>query len=157
MYGIPYPTDRIVKYDPINDIASLVGEEAEHSFFCTGDGGLGTDGCIYAARRDGRVMKINTNNGSHCVVGHSVDPGQYSNSDIILGIDGCIYWPPVKSRRIRKYDPQLIKLRSSETTLQAYNGNGMEDIWHSMGSSIVCRTMKIGFFLLIQRRNMYRP
>ena len=113
--------------------------------------------CIYTGRQDGRVMKINTNNGSHCVVGHSVDPGQYSNSDIILGIDGCIYWPPVKSRRIRKYDPQLIKLRSSETTLQAYNGNGMEDIWHSMGSSIVCRTMKIGFFLLIQRRNMYRP
>ena len=106
LYGIPNSTNRIVKYDPINDITSFIGEEAtSYGFLCNGHGALGRDGCIYAARLDGRVLKINTNNDSHCIVGHSIDRGHFDNSDAILGIDGCIYWPPLCNNYIRKYDP----------------------------------------------------
>ena len=109
VYGIPSGTKRIVKYDPINDITSYVGEEADKVFRCGGNGVLGRDGCIYAfATRDGRVLKIDTTNNSHCFVGNTIqldhdliDPW----GDAILGIDGCIYWPPVEATHIMKYDP----------------------------------------------------
>ena len=41
VYGIPFGSSRIVKYDPINGITSLVGEEAgEYYFYCIGNGAL---------------------------------------------------------------------------------------------------------------------
>ena len=107
VYGIPFNSNIIVKYDPINDLTSFVGEENDREFCCYGNGALGRDGCIYAATYDGLILKINTINNSHCFVGYSVesdhdDPGW---GDAILGIDGCIYWPPAYARRILKYDP----------------------------------------------------
>ena len=38
VYGIPNWSKRILKYDPINDITSFVGEEADEAFQCEGDG-----------------------------------------------------------------------------------------------------------------------
>ena len=54
VYGIPSRSKCIVvKYDPINEITSFVGEEPEENFGCRGDGVLGRDGCIYAVTKDG--------------------------------------------------------------------------------------------------------
>ena len=64
--GIPYYSKRIMKYDPINDITSLVGEEADEEFCYSTDGVLGRNGCIYALDKDGRLLKIDmTNNTIH--------------------------------------------------------------------------------------------
>ena len=38
VYGIPNWSKRILKYDPINGIASFVGKEADEAFQCEGDG-----------------------------------------------------------------------------------------------------------------------
>ena len=108
VYGIPECADVIPKYDPINDITSFVGEEAEMYFWCTGNGDLGRDGCIYALTQHGRVLKIDTVNNSYCFVGKSIqidNDFDYGWMDGILGIDGCIYWPPDFASRTLKYDP----------------------------------------------------
>ena len=100
VYGIPDSCSRIVKYDPINDITSFVGEEAD--FDCNGNGILARDGCTYVAVGAGRVLKIDTTNNSHCIVGNTVesDCTEYEFGytefdsewgDAILGIDGCVY------------------------------------------------------------------
>ena len=110
LYGIPWDSKRIVKYDPIN------GEWTSHHLLerkslnlSIAAGALGRDGCIYAVTLYGMVLKINTTNNSHCFVGNSVelDHDQYSRcwGDAVLGIDGCIYWPPRNARCILKYDP----------------------------------------------------
>lgn len=61
---------------------------------------------------------------SHCVVRDSIDRGHDFYSDDILGIDGCIsYWPPpLKSCRIRKYDPH-----TNHTALVGKDFFGSED------------------------------
>ena len=78
LYGIPFGSSRIVKYDPINDITSLVGEEAGEDFYCIGNGALGRDGCIiYVLTSNGRakvhVLTIDTTNNYHCFVGNSIE------------------------------------------------------------------------------------
>ena len=113
MYGIPKQSNRIVKYDPINDTTSYVGEEADRDFDCSG-GAVGRDGCIYASiTGDGRVLKIDTANNVHCFVGNSSVESNHRFKrgwgDTVLGIDGCIYWPPASARRILKYYPHTNK------------------------------------------------
>ena len=108
VYGMPDLYSRIVKYDPINDITSFVGEKSHAEFECEGNGVLGRDGCIYAAVRCGRVLKIDTTNNSHCMVGmrrFEKELEHYGWGDAILGIDGCIYFPPNNATHILKYDP----------------------------------------------------
>ena len=108
VYGVPNETDRILKYDQINDITSFIGEGADEAFSCTGDGGLGRDGHIYVLRGGCRVLKIDTTNGSYWCAENNVEPSFCFDSgwgDAILGIDGCIYWPPTSARRALKYDP----------------------------------------------------
>ena len=49
VYGIPTScTKCIIKYDPINDITSYVGEKVDKVLNCSGNGVWGRDGCIYA-------------------------------------------------------------------------------------------------------------
>ena len=114
VYGIPHRSKHILKYDPINDTTSFVGEDADGYFVCPGNGALGRDGCIYAftyGGRVGRVLRIDTTNDAHCIVGNNAEaaePGfrdEGSWGDAILGIDGCIYWPPIFASRTLKYDP----------------------------------------------------
>ena len=94
MYGIPKQIKRIVKYDPINDITSFLGEEPDGYFCCSG-GALARDGCIYAMTFTGQVLRIDTTNNVHCFVENSVflaeRYGYIGWSDAILGIDGCMY------------------------------------------------------------------
>ena len=93
VYGIPYYSKCIMKYDPINGTTSIVGEEADEFFQCKG-GALGRDGCIYTLAEDaGRVLKIDRVNNSHGFVGNSIesDHGGIGWSDAVLGIDGYIY------------------------------------------------------------------
>ena len=110
VYGIPY-SKRIVKYDPINDTTSFVGEEADKHFVCTGNGAIARDGCIYALTLDCRVLKINTTNNSYGFVrNYASTESHYNNhedgwQDAILGIDGCIYWAPFIAISTLKYDP----------------------------------------------------
>ena len=106
VYGISYVTKRIVKYDPINDIASFVGEETNEVFGCCGDGVLGRDGCIYALAENSRVLKIDATNNAHSFVGNSIESNHHHEGwgDAILGIDGCIYLPPRNADLILKYD-----------------------------------------------------
>ena len=110
VYGIPnWGSNRIPKYDPINDTTLFIREEADEDLYCS-RGTLGRDACIYAVTEDCRVLKIDTanNNNSHCFVGNSVIQSDHCGigwGDAILGIDGCIYWPPKNSTRTLKYDP----------------------------------------------------
>ena len=48
VYEVPVSADSIARYDPINDITSFDGEEAEIFIMCCVNGALGRDGCIYA-------------------------------------------------------------------------------------------------------------
>ena len=110
LYGIPHDsTKSIIKYDPINDTASFVGERSDEPFHCGGSGVLGRDGCIYVLGKNYRlrVLKIDTTNNSYCFVGNTVEADFICGGwgDPILGIDGCIYWPPQGASRILKYDP----------------------------------------------------
>jgi len=73
VYGLPQYSRRIVKYDPINDATSFVGEEADRDFNCTSGGILERDGYIYAITRDGRVLKIDTTNNDHCFGWNSIE------------------------------------------------------------------------------------
>ena len=105
VYGIPQSSNRIIKYeDAINDITSIVGEEADKAFYCCSGGAIGRDGCIYALA-NGRVLKIDTLYHDHCFVGDKLDINvNHGAGDAILGIDGCIYWPPSYTRFTVKYD-----------------------------------------------------
>ena len=119
VYGIPFACElMIIKYDPINDKTSFLGEVDDVcSVDCTHDGALGRDGCIYALAREqcvvtgGQVLKIDTTNNSHCFVGNSVESNRGDEADVIdwgdaiSGTDGCIYWPPVNATHILKHDP----------------------------------------------------
>ena len=101
VYGLPYSSRRILKYDPMNEITLFVGEEADSNFNCHGNGVLARDGCIYALANN-QVLKIDTVKNSHCVAGmHDAD----MPVDAMLGIDGCIYWPPCDNGYTLKYDP----------------------------------------------------
>ena len=95
---VPANLNLIIKYDPINDTTSIVGEKTDEWFYCA----MGRDGCIYVLANNCRVLKIDAANNSHGYVGNSI---QFAGGDAILGIDGCIYWPPKNDRRILKYDP----------------------------------------------------
>ena len=69
---------RIVKYDPLNGITSLVGEEAGEDFYCIRNGALGKDGCIiYVLTSNGRanvhVLTIDITKNSQFFVGNSID------------------------------------------------------------------------------------
>ena len=88
-----------MKYDPINDITSFVGEEADRHFYCNENGALGRDGYIYTLSEGNRVLKIDTVNNSHCVVG-DWNPFCTCWGDAILRIDGCIYWPPCNAGHV---------------------------------------------------------
>jgi len=109
VYGIPLYSKRIIKYDPINDVTSFVGELADQDFYCTMNGVLGRDGCIYAHAGGGRVLKIDTTKNSYCFVGNRVQSKDNFNDwgDAILGIDGCIYWPPNHASRTLRYNPHI--------------------------------------------------
>ena len=110
VYDMPewFATDLIIKYDPITDATSFVGQEGSKLFEC-GGGALGRDGCIYAITDDGEVLKIDTTKNSHCFVGNSIESDYDQHyqgwGDASLGIDGCIYWPPYYARHMLKYDP----------------------------------------------------
>ena len=126
-FNTSHNSERILKYDPINDITSFVGEKADEEFRCS-RGDLGRDGCIYGITGDGRVLKIDTTNNCHCFVGNiESDHGQYgqSRTDAILGIDGCVYWPPYYDRRILKYDPH-----TNNTTLVGDDFGNTGYKWH---------------------------
>ena len=115
VYGLPFGADHILKYNPINGSTSYVGKGGHQDFDCRGNGVVGRDGCIYAAVRDGRMLKIDTTNNTFCTFGKKVDwqcfavtgwrDGFTGWGDGILGIDGCIYWPPSNAAEILKYDP----------------------------------------------------
>ena len=110
VYGIPCYSKRVIKYDPINDITSFVGEEDDEYFMCGGNGVLGRDECIYALAGGDQALKMDTTNNSHCFVGNTVESDHADSNgrgDGILGIDGCIYWPPANAAQILKYDPHL--------------------------------------------------
>ena len=116
VYEIPFTSKRILKYDPINDIASHVGEEFDKYFHCNNAGALGRDGCIYALTKDGRVLKIDTTSNVHYFVGNITDSDHYGQANgwgnAILGIDGCIHWLPLNDTHTLKYDPH-----SNQTSL----------------------------------------
>lgn len=95
----------IIKYDPINDTMSSVGEKADGDFECS-RGALGRDRCIYVITWDCRILKINTVNDVHCFVGNSIESNHRDRGwgDAIVGIDGCIYWHPNNTHRLLKYN-----------------------------------------------------
>ena len=92
VYGIPFGPGRIVKYDPINNTTSFVGEKVK---LCTTRGcAVGRDGCIYkidietnSSLHRLHVLKIDTTNNVQCFVGNGIDFNNSPWEDPILGID----------------------------------------------------------------------
>ena len=88
----------ILKYDPINDVNSFVGEVADKSFNCPANGALGRDGCIYAFVAKGEVLKIDTRNNYHCYVGkyipHHVKISSWGNV-VMVASTGLLLMPDI--------------------------------------------------------------
>ena len=117
VYGIPYYTTRIAKYNPADDpnTTSTVGEEAEKEWFKCGNGVLAGDGYIYAANRAGQVLKVDTVlNNNYTWIGDPIfsESGGRGWGDPIVGVDKCIYWPPLDANRVLKFDPETQQLPS---------------------------------------------
>ena len=116
VYGIPYYTTRIAKYNPADDpnTTSTVGEEAEKEWFKCGNGVLAGDGYIYAANRAGQVLKVDTVNNNYTWIGDPIFSESEGRGwgDPIVGVDKCIYWPPLDANRVLKFDPETQQLPS---------------------------------------------
>lgn len=112
VYGIPASLKQIMRFNPVNQTISFVGNEAQEPFYCRGNGTLGRDGHIYAARMDGSVLKIDVVSNTYSIFENNIH--EYLTlwslslgwGAAILGNDGCIYWPPRCSRRTLKFDPE---------------------------------------------------
>ena len=117
LYGIPFSSKRIVKFNPIDQTTSFVGKEAQEKFMC-GNGVLGRDGYIYAANTFGHVLRIDTVNNSYDFVGGAVMTSHKDKrwGEPVLGIDGCIYWPPHNATHVLKFNPE-----TNETSLVGDN------------------------------------
>ena len=87
VYGIPCYSKRVIKYDPINDITSFVGEEDDEYFMCGGNGVLGRDECIYALAGGDQALKMDTTNNSHCFVGNTVES---DHADSLIQMEGAM-------------------------------------------------------------------
>jgi hypothetical protein len=116
VYGIPYWSTHIVKFDPSNpDTTSTVGEEAESGFEC-GNGVLAGDGYIYGANRFGQVLQIGTTSNKYTLIGDIIYSGRgFVNGwgNPIVGVDKCIYWPPRNFVNcVLKFDPETQQLPS---------------------------------------------
>jgi hypothetical protein len=114
VYGIPYYTTRIAKYNPADDpdTTSTVGEEAEEQFNC-GNGAFGCDGYIYAANDYGQVLKVDATRNNYTWIGDPIYSGRGIGwGDAIVGVDKCIYWPPTSANRVLKFDPETQQLPS---------------------------------------------
>ena len=103
LYGIPYGSNRIVRFNPADHATSTVGEAITNYLCCKG-GVLGRDGFIYVVDdHDGRVLKIDVVNNSYSFVGGNLNLCclvQSGKIVFVLGNDGCIYWPPNHASRI---------------------------------------------------------
>lgn len=109
IYGIPHNDNRIIKYDPVTEVISFLGELEDELFECHG-GAVGRDGNIYALMGAGRILKIDI---ELCAFSFNyltstlLKEGEtFGWTNAIAGKDGCIYWVPGDSNRILKYDPQ---------------------------------------------------
>ena len=105
IYGIPRQTRKIMKYNPVTKVTSLVGEEynSYSYFYCGGNGALAKNGCIYAfSNSHSWILKINTNQHDEndtfvaweWITNFTIPKLLQPYGDAILGLDGCIYWPP---------------------------------------------------------------
>jgi hypothetical protein len=127
LYGIPYGSNRIVRFNPADHATSTVGEAITNYFCCKG-GVLGRDGFIYVVDdHDGRVLKIDVVNNIYSFVGGNLNLCCLVQSGkIVLGNDGCIYWPPNHASRLLKYDPE-----TQEASLVGYDFRGEGRSWAS--------------------------
>jgi hypothetical protein len=106
VFCIPLEATNIVKFDPTNpDKTSIVGEEAEEAVDC-GNGGLASDGYIYAANSCGQVLKVDTANNNYTWIGDRIYSRGRGWGNPIVGADKCIYWPPYAANRVLKFDPE---------------------------------------------------
>jgi hypothetical protein len=74
LYGVPNDSHRIVRFNPLNQEISFVGENVEEEFRCIGDGVLGRDGHIYASSfvTSARILKIDIVNNTWSFVGNNM-------------------------------------------------------------------------------------
>ena len=116
IYGIPREIKKIVKYNPVTGITSLVGEKYTKNFDCECNGALAKNGCIYAfSSLHNWILKIDTNEHGEndtfvaweLITNFSIDEDSPYNlyGEAIMGLDGCIYWPPLDANHTLKHDP----------------------------------------------------
>ena len=74
LYGIPQYSLQIIRFNPLNQEISFVGEDVEEEFRCIGDGVLGRDGHIYASSfvTSARILKIDIVNNTWSFVGNNM-------------------------------------------------------------------------------------
>jgi outer membrane protein assembly factor BamB len=107
VYGIPYASKQIIKFDPVSHNTSILGDESRIDFQCIG-GVFGRDGCIYSlSYKHDKVLKIDVVNNTYYQV-YNVHSTFYNYywSEAVLGNDGCIYWPPLDDYHTLKFDTE---------------------------------------------------
>ena len=108
LYGIPYGSNRIVRFNPADHATSTVGEAITNYLCCKG-GVLGRDGFIYGVDdHDGRVLKIDVVNNSYSFVGGNPRVGH-----IVFSLHVVIW---ARQLRLLEYAIQDITSRKSRCT-----------------------------------------
>jgi hypothetical protein len=108
IFGIPHESSTVIRFDPVTELISSVGEEAEEELLCCT--GVLVNGYIYAASHENHgLIKIDVVNNTYSFVRHSYlvqsQTHEYDGwGSAIFGDDGCIYWPPYCSDHILKFD-----------------------------------------------------
>jgi hypothetical protein len=152
LYGIPFDTTRIVKFDPTNpDTTSTVGEEDKEDFEVW-NGVLAGDGDIYAANWYGQVLQIDSTSNNYTWIGDPI----YSEAgegwgDPVVGADKCIYWPPSDANHVPKFDPETQQLPSlmGDDLGEAVDSKWMNGALATNGGVIYCIPSRAKRILII--------
>lgn len=100
VYGIPYQSKRIIKFDPTKPDEVLVVEETNKQYKCRG-GVLGKDGLIYSlSRANGNILKIDVSNDVVSTINFNEVTTNPGWGIPIRGQDDRLYFPPMETSRV---------------------------------------------------------
>mmetsp|Transcript_15920 Transcript_15920/g.22681 ORF Transcript_15920/g.22681 Transcript_15920/m.22681 type:complete len:407 (-) Transcript_15920:52-1272(-) len=102
IYSIPYNANQFIKFDPVEEKSSLVGQKLEGQW---DSGILARNGCIYCLpEEDGCILKLDTWTDRSALLNFCITIF-VPYSDLILAGDGCIYCIPFNAQKVMKIDP----------------------------------------------------
>ena len=130
IYFMPWHARRILKLDPMNNVAICVGDDL-------GDGlgkylgiVVGIDGCVYGMPYNtNRIVKYDPINDTTSFVGEEADGYFVCPSNGALGRDGCIYAFTAKDNRVLKID--------TTNNSHCFVGNSIQSEYEGWGDAIL--------------------